>query len=75
MSKLSDLKKATLSFEGMFEQEFSASVDSVIGQIIQYKYSVLGWLRSEKEQFSANAEADIKEAQSNLAEGLRLLVY
>lgn len=65
MRKLSNLKKATAELRRNVElidqcrQEFNVSMDSVTGQLIQYKDSVLGCLRTEKEQFSATAEAAI----------------
>lgn len=58
-----------MELKNQFGQEFRTSADRAIGQLIQYKNSVLEWLRTERDQFSAIAEAAIKEAQSCLAEG------
>jgi len=50
-------------------QEFSASVDSAIEALRQFKDGKLQWLRNEKEQLSAVVEAANKEAQACLAQG------
>jgi len=53
-------------------QEFSASADSVIEALRQFKDGRLQWLRKEKEQLSAVVEAAVKEAQTYLRLGTPL---
>lgn len=70
LRSFSSLKKAeaelrrNVQLMDQFGLDFSVSVDNAIYQLIRYKFSVLGWLQTQKEQLSANAEDVIKESQS-----------
>ena len=73
--KFNDLKQGTAELRrnvelmDQFGKELSASVDSAIEALRQFKDVKLQWLRKEKEQLSMVIEAAVKEAQACLARG------